>query len=65
MLLVDQETVEAIELRAPRTSTEDAERLCGQLLRGVISSAFSDQARVGIWTRLQMLDGLLNGCSGE
>ena len=59
MLLVDQETVEAIELKAPRTSTEDAKILCGQLLGGVIFSAFSDQARAGIWTRLQMLDGLV------
>ena len=65
MLLVDQEMVEAKELRAPRTSTEDAEILCGQLLGGVIFSAFSGRARVGIGTRLQMLDGLLNGCSGE
>ncbi len=51
--------MEAIELKAPRTSTEDAKILCGQLLGGVIFSAFSDQARAGIWTRLQMLDGLV------
>ena len=59
MLLVNQETVEAIELKAPRTSTADAKMLRGQLLGGVIFGAFSDQARAEIWTRLQMVDGLV------
>ena len=59
MHLVDQETMEAIELKAPRTSTKNAKILCGQLLGEVIFSVFSDQARAGIWTRLQMLNNLV------
>lgn len=55
--------MEAIESKALRTSTTDANILRGQVVGGVIFSAFSDQARAGIWTRLQMADGLVPSLS--
>lgn len=51
--------MEAIELKAPQASTADATILRGQIFGGVIFSAFSDQARAGILTRLQSIDGLI------
>ena len=58
-LLVDQATVEAVELKAPRVSTVDANVLQGQLQGGLIFGAFSDQARADIWTRLRAVEGLI------
>jgi hypothetical protein len=62
-LLMNHETVEAIELKAPRTSTADAKLLRGQLQGGFIFSAFNDQARADIWTRLREVDGLIPSLS--
>jgi len=45
---VDEATVQALELRAPRISTRDADELQGQVLGGTIFSAFSEPDRVGI-----------------
>lgn len=59
MRLVDHTTVKALELKAPRASTLDAETLRGQVLGGEIFSAFSEQDRVGIWGRLQATTGLI------
>ena len=56
---VDEVTVKALELRAPRVSTRDADELRGPVLGGTIFSAFSEQDRVAIWARLQAVDGLI------
>jgi len=59
MQKVDQATVKALELKAPRLSTLDAKVLRGQVLGGEIFGAFSEQERVAIWGRLQAVDGLI------
>ncbi|OAF55407.1 hypothetical protein VC83_08335 [Pseudogymnoascus destructans] len=41
MLIVDQATVKAVELMAPKSSKRDAQALHGQLLSGQIFSGFS------------------------
>ena len=56
---VDEVTVKALELRAPRVSTRDADELRGPVLGGTIFSNFSEQDRVAIWARLQAVDGLI------
>ena len=56
---LDRVTVKAVELTAPRASTQDAEALRRQLLSGEIFSAFSLQEREGIYSRLQAIDGLV------
>ena len=56
---VDHATVKALELRAPGISTLDANTLRGQILRGEIFSAFNEQDRRGIWTRLQAFNSLI------
>jgi hypothetical protein len=48
-----------MQLRAPQASTHDAKLLRGKKLGGEIFSAFSDQERVGIWERLQHVQGLI------
>ena len=63
MQYVDEVTVSALELRAPRVCTRDADDLRGQVLGGIIFSAFSEQDRVGIWARLQAVDGLIPSLS--
>lgn len=60
---VDHVTVKALELRAPGISTLDANILRGQILGGEIFSAFSEQNRRRIWTRLQKFDGLIPSVS--
>jgi len=59
MQKVDQATVKALELKAPRLSTLDAKVLRGQVLGGEIFGAFGEQERVAIWGRLQAVDGLI------
>ena len=59
MQYVDEVTVKALELRAPRICTRDADEVRGQVLGGTIFSAFSEQDRVGPWARLQAVDGLI------
>jgi len=59
MQYVDEITVKALELRAPRFCTRDAGDLRAQLLGGTIFSAFSERDRAGIWARLQAVDGLI------
>ncbi len=59
MQYVDEITVKALELRAPRFCTRDAGDLRAQLLGGTIFSAFSERDRAGIWVRLQAVDGLI------
>ena len=56
---VDQVTVRALELRAPRYSRQDALVLEGQLLSGQIFSAFSRDEREDIWHELCSIDGLV------
>jgi hypothetical protein len=56
---IDRATVKALELRAPHASTLDAEALRSQVLGGKIFEAFNHQERVGIWSNLQMVDGLI------
>jgi hypothetical protein len=59
MRKIDQATVKALELTAPRASTMDAMALRSQMRGGEIFSAFSDQERDRIWGRLQMVEGLV------
>jgi len=56
---VDEVTVKALELRAPRLCTRDANELRGQILGGTIFSAFGDDDRVAIWSRVQTIEGLI------
>jgi Protein of unknown function (DUF3723) len=56
---IDLATVKELELRAPYASTLDAEALRSKVLRGKIFGAFNYQERVGIWSNLQMVDGLV------
>ena len=48
MQKIDQATVKALELRAPRASTLDARALRSQLRGGEIFNAFSGHERDGI-----------------
>ena len=59
MQYVDEVTVKALELRAPRVCTRDADEVRGQILGGTIFSAFGEQDRAGIWARLQAVDDLI------
>ena len=52
---VNEVTVKALELRAPRVCTRDADKVRGQILGGTIFSAFSED-RAGIWARIQAVD---------
>ena len=56
---VDEVTVKALELRAPRVCTRDADEIRGQILGGTIFSAFSEEDRAGIWARVQAVDDLI------
>ena len=56
---VDQVTVRAVELRAPRYSKQDALLLQGQLLSGQIFGAFSREEPEAIWQDLRSVDGLI------
>ena len=56
---VDQVTVKALELRAPRYSRQDALHLQGKLLSGQIFGAFSREKREEIWSELCTIDGLI------
>ncbi len=56
---VDQVTVKALELKAPRYSKRDAQVVQGQLLSGQIFSAFSQQEREAIWSELRSIDCLI------
>ena len=59
MQYVDEVTVKALELRAPRVCTRDADEVRGQILGGTIFSAFGEQDRGGIWARVQAVDDLI------
>ncbi|ELR03573.1 hypothetical protein GMDG_06231 [Pseudogymnoascus destructans 20631-21] len=59
MLIVDQATVKAVELMAPKSSKRDAQALHGQLLSGQIFSGFSLEARETIWSGLRTISGLI------
>ena len=59
MLKIDKATVEALQMRAPRASTTDAKMLRSQLRAGKIFRAFNDSEREDIWSRLQMIEGLI------
>ncbi|TVY13719.1 hypothetical protein LARI1_G009020, partial [Lachnellula arida] len=56
---VDQATVRALELKAPRYSKQDSQVLQGQLLSGQIFSAFGQQEREAIWNELRCIDYLI------
>jgi hypothetical protein len=56
---IDSATVKALEQRAPRASTADAQLLRNQMRGGQIFNAFSDGERDKIWDRLQMVDGIV------
>jgi hypothetical protein len=56
---IDTATVKALELRAPRASTEDMELLRVQLRDGTAFGAFSTSERNEIWHRLRAVDGLI------
>lgn len=48
MSKIDRATVTALELKAPRALTMDADALRTQVLGGEIFNAFSSEQRVGI-----------------
>lgn len=50
---VDSVTVQAIELRCPRYSTDDSEFIVSRLSRGEIFSEFGREERMTIWERLR------------
>jgi hypothetical protein len=52
MQMVDNTTVRALELMAPKHSKQDAQKLYGQLVSGQIFAAFSPQDRDIIWSVL-------------
>ncbi|KAK5065433.1 hypothetical protein LTR84_001271 [Exophiala bonariae] len=56
---VDQDTVKALELRAPRYSRRESLLLYGQMLSGQIFGAFSREEREEIWLDLRSIDGLI------
>ena len=56
---IDHKTVKGLELYAPGASTVDAKYLRSEVLEGRLFSAFSRPERVGIWSRLRMVDGLI------
>jgi hypothetical protein len=59
MLMVDQATVKAVELMAPKSSKRDAQALHGQLLWGQIFSGFNLEGRETIWSGLRTISGLI------
>ena len=59
MRKVDRATVIALQLRAPRTSTYDANFLRGRIFGGEIFTDISDHERRGILERLQTVQGLI------
>ena len=56
---IDQTTVNALELKAPRASTADAEFLRIRVRGGEVFSAFDDCERDDIWSRLECVEGLI------
>ncbi|ELR07358.1 hypothetical protein GMDG_08373 [Pseudogymnoascus destructans 20631-21] len=56
---IDQATVKALEMKAPRASTADAEFLRIRVRGGELFSAFDDCERDDIWSRLTCIDGLI------
>ncbi|KAG9238306.1 hypothetical protein BJ875DRAFT_502178 [Amylocarpus encephaloides] len=59
MRMVDNTTVKALELKAPKYSKGDAQMLHGQLVSGEIFVAFSLQDREAIWSVLRNIPGLI------
>jgi hypothetical protein len=59
MQMVDQATVKALELTAPKSSQRDAQELHGQLISGQIFGAFNLQDRELIWSQLCTISGLI------
>ena len=59
MQYVDEGTVKALELRASRVCTRDAEEVRSRILGGIIFSAFGEEDRAGIWARVQAVDELI------
>jgi hypothetical protein len=59
MRMLDNVTVKAVELMAPRHSKRDAQMLHGQLVSGQIFTAFSPQDRDAIWSKLRTASGLI------
>lgn len=57
--MLDNVTVKAVELMAPRHSKRDAQMLHGQLASGQIFAAFSPQDRDTIWSKLSTANGLI------
>jgi hypothetical protein len=56
---IDQTTVKALELKAPRASTSDAEFLRIRVRGGEVFSAFDDCERDDIWSRVECVEGLI------
>lgn len=49
----------ALELKAPRYSSQDTRTIQGQLLSGEIFGAFTLEERQAIWEQLRSFDGLI------
>ena len=57
---VDQVTIKAFELKAPKYSKRDARDLQGKVLSGQICSLFSQEEREAIWSELRSIDYLIS-----
>ena len=57
--MVEEASVSALELRAPRNSKHDAQILHGQIASGQIFALFNVQDRETIWSELRTIDGLI------
>ena len=56
---IDAVTVKSLELKAPKSSTIDAQILEGQLLTGQIFSAFNKRDREAIWVEISSVHGFI------
>ena len=56
---VNEVTVKALKLRAPRVCTRDADEIRDQILEETIFSAFGEEDRAGIWARIQAVNDLI------
>ena len=59
MARVDQTTVEALQLKAPWTSTIEAQVLRSKVLGGEVFGLFDQQERESIWLRLRNFQGMI------
>ncbi|PYH60299.1 uncharacterized protein BO96DRAFT_497933 [Aspergillus niger CBS 101883] len=59
MKKIDTDTVDALQLLAPKKSRTDAKKACGLILSGQAFTEFSEEERRIIWRRMKDSDGLI------